>query len=214
MCNMSKILKQCRKPTGWLGRSLARGMNISHSKMTDWGLNHISTGEYATVLDIGCGGGGTIKKMSQIVTKGKIYGIDYSEESVRISQKTNKGEIQAGRVEIRQGSVSSLPFPDDKFDLITAIETHYFWPDLVNDMKEALRVLKPCGTLIMMGGEYKGGKYDERNQKWVELGDMTYHTVEEFKQLFSDVGLKAQVFEDYDKGWFCGVGKKPLSDGG
>jgi len=210
MSNMSKLLKQCRKPTGWLGRSVARGMNISHSKMTNWGLSHISIGEYATVLDIGCGGGGTILKLARIVTKGKIYGIDYSEDSVRISQNANRRAIQAGHVEIQQGSVSSLPFPMDMFDLITAIETHYFWPDLVNDMKEVLRVLKPGGTLIVIGGEYKGGKYDERNQKWVELGDMTYHRVDEFRQLFSEVGyIEVQVFEDYDKGCICGVGKKP-----
>jgi SAM-dependent methyltransferase len=185
-------------------------MNISHSKITNWGLSHISIGEYVIVLDIGCGGGGTIRKLARIVTKGKIYGIDYSEDCVRISQNANKGAIQAGRVEIRQGYVSCLPFPEDMFDLITAIETHYFWPDLVNDMKEVLRVLKPGGTLIMIGGEYEGGKYDERNQKWVELGNMIYHRVDEFKQLFSDVGyIEVQVFEDYDRGWICGVGKKP-----
>jgi hypothetical protein len=62
----------------------------------------------------------------------------------------------------------------------------------------------------MIGGEYEGGKYDERNQKWVELGNMIYHRVDEFKQLFSDVGyIEVQVFEDYDRGWICGVGKKP-----
>ena len=209
MSNMSKLLKQCRKPTGWLGRSVARGMNISHSKLTSWGLNHISIREDATVLDIGCGGGGTIKKLAQIVIKGKVYGIDYSEDSVKISQNANKGAIQAGRVEIRQGSVSCLPYPENTFDLITAIETHYFWPNLVNDLKEVLRVLKPGGTLIMMGGEYKGGKYDERNQKWVEFGNMTYHRVDEFKQLIFDAGyIKAQVFEEYDKGWICGIGEK------
>ncbi len=209
MSTMSKMLKQCRKPKGWVGRSVAWGMNLSHSKMTDWGMSHISIGEYATVLDIGCGGGGTIQKLAKIVTKGKIYGIDYSEDSVKISQSINKVVIQMGRVEIQPGSVSSLPFPQDMFDLITAIETHYFWPDLVNDMKEVLRVLKSNGTLIMIGGEYKGGKYDGRNQKWVDAGDMTYHRVDEFEQLFSDVGyVEVQVFEDYDRGWMCGLGKK------
>ena len=44
MSMMSRLLKQCRKPTGWLGRFVARGMNISHSEMTDWGLAHISIG--------------------------------------------------------------------------------------------------------------------------------------------------------------------------
>jgi len=209
MSTMSRMLKQCRKPAGWVGRSVAWGMNLSHSKVTNWGLSRISIGENATVLDIGCGGGGTIQKLARIVIKGKIYGVDYSEDSVRISQYANKAAIRAGRVEIRQGLVSSLSFPKDMFDLITAIETHYFWPDLVNDMKEVLRVLKPAGTLIMIGGEYKGGRYDQRNQKWVELGNMTYLTVNEIKRLFSDAGyVEVQVFEDYDRGWICGSGKK------
>jgi SAM-dependent methyltransferase len=69
---------------------------------------------------------------------------------------------------------------DDMFDLVTAIESHYFWPDLVNDMKEVLRVLKPDGMLLMMGGEYKGGKYDKRNLQGVELANMAYHSADEF----------------------------------
>jgi len=209
MSTLSKMLKQCRKPTGWLGRAVARGMNLSHSKLTDWGLSHISIGENATILDIGCGGGGTVRKLARMAARGMIFGIDYSEDSVRISRQANKASIQAGRVEILEGFVSSLPFPDGMFDLITAIETHYFWPDLANDLKEVLRVLKPGGTLLMAGGEYQGGKYDERNRKWVEFGDMTYLGIEQFKDLFSRAGYEeVQVFEDYAKGWMCGVGKR------
>lgn len=210
MSIMSKILKQCRKPTGWLGRSVAWGMNMSHSRMTDWGLSHISIGKHDTILDVGCGGGGTVCKLASTASEGKVYGIDYSEESVRRARKTNKKAIEEGQVEIRQVSVSSLPFPEEMFDLITAVESHYFWPDLVNDMKEVLRVLKSGGTLIMIGGEYKGGKYDERNQKWVELADMAYHNLDEFEVLFCDVGyMEVQVLEDYDRGWMCVVGRKP-----
>ena len=206
---MSKMLRQCRKPTGWLGRMVARGMNLSHSAMTDWGLGQISIGRSDTILDVGCGGGGTVRKLARIATEGRVYGIDYSEESVRISTKANRRAIEAGRVGIRHGSVSSLPFPDDMFDLVTAIETHYFWPDLSNDMKEVLRVLKPGGILLILGGEYRGGKYDERNQRWVELADMAYHSVEEFDRLLCAVGLtEVQVLEDADKGWMCGMGRK------
>ena len=76
-------------------------------------------------------------------------------------------------------------------------------------MKEVLRVLKPAGTLIIIGGEYQGGKFDWRNQQWVEFGEMTYHTVDQFKEIFSKAGYgEVQVFEDYEKGWICGLGKK------
>jgi SAM-dependent methyltransferase len=96
------------------------------------------------------------------------------------------------------------------FDLVTAIESHYFWPDLINDLREVLRVLKPGGMLVMMGGEYKGGRYDQRNEQWVELADMAYHSLDEFERLLCTVGcLDIQVLEDFDRGWMCTIGRKP-----
>lgn len=60
--------------------------------------------------------------------------------------------LKDGRVEIQKASVSQLPFSDNKFDLVTAVETQYYWPDLDKDMEEILRVLKPGGTLIVIAG--------------------------------------------------------------
>ena len=53
--------------------------------------------------------------------------------------------------------MSKLPFPDGMFDLVTAVETHYYWPDLVADMREVLRVLKPGGTFVLIAEAYKDG---------------------------------------------------------
>ena len=209
MSMMSKLLGQCRKPKGWLGRQVARGMNFSHAKLTDWGLKHLIIEKSFTILDIGCGGGGTISKLAAIAMDGRVYGIDYSEESVKISQRRNSRLIKTGRVEIQQGSVSNIPLPDGLLDLVSAIETHYFWPDLIADLKEVLRVLKVGGKLILVGGEYRGGKFDERNAKWVELGKMNYHTVDELRKLFPEAGFsEVEVFEEYEKGWICAVGRK------
>jgi SAM-dependent methyltransferase len=41
------------------------------------------------------------------------------------------------------------------------VETHCYWPDLVKDMEEILRVLKPGATLIIIAESYKGGRYDK-----------------------------------------------------
>jgi ubiquinone/menaquinone biosynthesis C-methylase UbiE len=72
-------------------------------------------------------GGRTVNKLATIATQGKVCGVDYSEESVAFTKRSNARWIEAGRVEIRQASVSELPFPDNTFDVITAVETHYFW---------------------------------------------------------------------------------------
>ena len=212
MTILSKLLKQCRRPAGWLGRLTAIGMNRSHAEQTDWGLSHVAVGADYTILDIGCGGGATVRKLAGLASEGNVYGIDYSAESVKVSRTTNRRLIAAGRVEIRHASVSAIPFPDGMFDLVTAVETHYFWPDLANDLKEVLRVLKAGGTLMIVGGEYRGGKYDERNAKWAELADMAYHSPDELVELLSDVGYSdVEVFEEYERGWICAVGRRPMA---
>jgi ubiquinone/menaquinone biosynthesis C-methylase UbiE len=190
-------------------------MNRRHSKLTDWGLQHVAIDTDATILDIGCGGGRTIHKLAAIATEGRVYGVDYSETSVAASRKANQEWIQKGRVEIRHGAVSQLPFPDQMFALATAVETHFYWPDLAADMREALRVLKPAGTLVIIAEVYKGGKYDRFVQRFAGLMqklDIPYANlgVDEHRGLFLQAGFTdVQVIEDYDKGWICGIGKAP-----
>jgi ubiquinone/menaquinone biosynthesis C-methylase UbiE len=45
-----------------------------------------------------------------------VIGLDYSAASVAVSRDTNAKEVDAGRVQIEQGSVAALPFPDRTFD--------------------------------------------------------------------------------------------------
>jgi ubiquinone/menaquinone biosynthesis C-methylase UbiE len=207
------LLNQMRKPTGWLGSWNLRSMNRRHSKLTDWGLGHVSIGSDATILDIGCGGGRTIYKMAAIATKGKVYGVDYSQTSVAESRRTNRQWIQTGRVEIHHGSVSHLPFADQMFDLVTAVETHFYWPDLPADMREVLRVLKPGGALAVIAEVYKGGKYDRQVQRFADvMKEMGFAyanlSADEHRGLFVRAGFAViQVIEEYDKGWICGIGK-------
>ena len=144
-------------------------MNQRHAPVTDWGLKHASIQNRDTILDIGCGGGITIAKLASMAPEAKIYGIDYSEECVAMARKINQKRIDEGQVEIAVGSVSHLPFPNKMFDLVTAVETHYFWPNLSADMLEVLRVLKPGGSHIIIGEAYKGGKFDQRLQSLEKL---------------------------------------------
>ena len=204
-------LTNARKPTGRVGRFLIRAMNIRHSQMTNWGLSHLSIGKQDTILDIGCGGGGTVHELAKIATNGKVYGVDFSDESVMVSRMTNRRLVQMGHVEIQQSSVSCLPFSDSMFDLVTAVNTHNYWPDLVADMQEILRVLKPDGKLIIIGSVYEGGKYDKRNQKYVEMIEIAFPSIKELHELFLRSGYtEVQMFEKCDRGWMCGIGRKPL----
>jgi SAM-dependent methyltransferase len=208
----AKILNQCSKPSGWLGRVNLWRMNKTHAGVTAWGLAHISVQPGQTILDIGCGGGVTVARLAARSTPGKVYGIDFSEASVAASKQANHAGIAAGQVEILHGSVSHLPFPDAMFDLVSAVETHYYWPNLVADFQEVLRVLKPGGAFILIAEAYKGGKHDELLQKLENLQGLipyAHLTIPDHHGLFSKAGFTAiEMFENYDKGWMCGVGRK------
>ena len=70
----TKPVSQCSKPTGWLGRLTLWRMNASHSKLTDWGLEHVAIANRDSILDVGCGGGRTVNKLAALATQGKVYG--------------------------------------------------------------------------------------------------------------------------------------------
>jgi ubiquinone/menaquinone biosynthesis C-methylase UbiE len=191
-------------------------MNARHSSVTDWGLSHIAIAKRDTVLDIGCGGGRTVSKLAAIASEGKVYGVDYSRESVAVATRTNRQQIATGRVEIREASVSQLPLPEDSFDVVTAVETHFWWPDLRAGMRELLRVLKPGGTLIIIAEIYKGAatKTARLAEKYLPLSGMTLLNVNEHRDLFANAGYSnIEVIEESGKGWICAIGRKSRADG-
>lgn len=115
-----------------MGRRLVlRNMNRRHAKVTAWGLGHVAINGDETILDVGCGGGKTVARLAALAADGKVYGIDNSEESVAASRRPNQISIDAGHVEVLHSPVSELPFANAAFDLVTAVETHYYWLDAI-----------------------------------------------------------------------------------
>ena len=204
---MEKILNQARMPTGRFGTFYVRLMNIGHSNVTRWGLSHISINKKDMILDIGCGGGKTVNNLAKIATEGEIYGIDYSEVSVAVSTSKNKRLIEKGQVKILHTSVDSLPFSDDMFDLVIAIESHYFWPDLINNLKEIRRVLKARGSVVLVNAMYRDERFEKRNSNLGRIGNFTYHLPEEFRVFLRDAGyssIRIEVLEN--KNWIAAIG--------
>jgi ubiquinone/menaquinone biosynthesis C-methylase UbiE len=208
---MYYVMNQVKKPTKWVGRLFTSIMNLTHSGVTDWGLKHVEIKEDFTILDVGCGGGRTIGKLAAFAIKGVVHGIDYADGSVAASCGKNAQLIKEGRVDIKKASVSQLPFAQDQFNLVTAVETQYYWPDLVKDMQEILRVLKPGGTLVVIAESYKHGAFDTLQGPVMKLLGSKSMGVDDHRELFSTAGYTdVQIFEERRKGWLCGMGKKPI----
>lgn len=175
---LEALVQQSKRPTGFLGNTMLKIMNSAHNKLMGWGLSKAAVQDTSTVLDIGCGGGKTIQMLSPLIGHGRIYGIDYSEEAVLTSSKANAEDIKSGKVSIKQASVSAIPFSDEFFDVITAFQTHYFWPNLKGDMAEVYRVLKPEGRFVLVSELYK-----------MEYHMNEYKTPDALEELLTGIGF-------------------------
>ena len=207
------LVRQVRKPAGWFGRRVARTMNLSHARLTQWGLGHIRIEPDWRVLDVGCGGGQTIRSIAALATAGHVDGVDYAPASVAVASQHNAELIESGRVAVQHASVSQLPFPDRSFDLVTAVETHYYWPDLLPDLREVLRVLQPEGRLIMIAEAYKGRPMDWLYRPIMRvLLNSNYLTLDEHRALLMKAGFSdVEVHAHPSRGWMCAIGVRPPS---
>ena len=180
---LKSFFSQCARPEGFLGRMMLRFMNFGHALLTNWGLGLIEMHDSWTMLDIGCGGGATLKRLLKRSEGAKVYGIDISEESVAKARRVN-AKVLDKQVFVTQGSAEKLPYEDGKFDLVTAVETVYFWPNLPDCLKEVKRVLKPGGQFAIMV------EVIEDDSMWTDIvKGMTAYTPEQLKKLLDDAGF-------------------------
>jgi SAM-dependent methyltransferase len=180
---LKSFFSQCARPEGALGRVMLSFMNYTHGPLTNWGLKLVNIQDGWTMLDVGCGGGFTIRRLLKQSKDAQVYGIDISEESVAKAKKVN-ADVLDKQVFVTQGSAEKLPYEDEKFDLVTAVETVYFWPNLPGCLQEVRRVLKPGGKFAILV------EVVDSDSKWTNIVEgMTAYTPEQIKSLLDDAGF-------------------------
>ena len=180
---LKKLFTNCAHPKGRMGRAMLQFMNCCHAPLTNWGLGLVDVQDGWTMLDIGCGGGATLQRLLKRSKNATVYGIDISEESVAKAKKVN-ADVLDKQVFVTQGSAEILPYKDGAFDLVTAVETVYFWPNLANCLQEVRRVLKPGGRFAIMV------EVVDNDSKWTDVVEgMTAYSPEELKNMLDDAGF-------------------------
>ena len=95
-----------------------------------------------------------------------------------------KTEVLDKQVFVTLGSAEKLPYEDEKFDLVTAVETVYFWPHLPDCLKEVRRVLKQGGKFAILV------EVVDSDSKWTNVVEgMTAYSPEDLKKLLDEAGL-------------------------
>ena len=194
------FFENTRKPTGHGGRVMVAMMNLCHRPLARWGLSFLHIAPDAAVLDCGCGGGANIRTLLKKCPGGIVKGIDYSTVSVEKAQEVNAQAIREGRCTVLQGSVMDMIFAADWFDVATAFETVYFWPDLLQSFREVYRVLKPGGTFLICNE----CSDPEKDSKWPEIiHGMTVYRDTQLKAALEQAGFRNVQTRRNRMGWLC-----------
>ncbi len=199
---MKKIFNNFAKPTGIIGKIVINIMNIFHIPFSKWIFSNLEIKEDYDILDLGCGGGKNIQSFLKLCPKGKVFGIDFSQESVNKSISLNKKYIKENKCLIFKQSVNEMVFEDDSFDIITAFDTVYFWKDIENVFFKINKFLKENGKFII-ANEVN----DEKISKYCE--NMKVYTNNELIELLKISGFEIEFIKNNNKmGWVLILARK------
>ena len=91
------------------------------------------------ILDVGCGTGANLKMLADY---GKAEGVDISSQAVEFCH-------QRGLESVKLGAAEQLPYEDDSFDLVTALDVVEHLDDDVAGLREMRRVLRRDGRVLL-----------------------------------------------------------------
>lgn len=177
-------------------RATLEEMMPSQQRLTDELLMMASLQDGQYVLDVGCGLGGTVRTIDELHQGLHLFGLDYDSRLVEITRAAVPGR-GTNVVDVRQGNAVALPYADNTMDVVTAVECIFHFPGREAFMREALRVLKPGGRLVicdyLIAGVPESVKKRQRllakspALKW--LGSLDFITHQEYEYLSRVVGF-------------------------
>ncbi len=134
-------------------------------------LRKVRDGKAGIICDVGCGKGRYLNHLHEAFPGMKCCGVDLSEKVM---------EDIAPAIETRSGILTQIPYGDDTFDIVYAVESleHSIFPD--NAVREMLRVTKPGGEAVII----------DKNKKAMGLLE-----IDEWEQWFED-GLFERIAEE------------------
>jgi len=158
---MSPLMHQSEKPHGAFGVAmgwLMGSLNAVQNRATADALDPPPGG---AVLEIGFGPGHALQMLAMSRPLGLVAGVDHSELMVaraRHRLRANRGDAA---LDLRVGDAGDLPFPDEKFDVVFAVNSFHLWPDQERALAEMAGVLKPGGDLMLSIRDFRvAGRFE------------------------------------------------------
>ena len=191
-------------PQGDSGEAIIERMNISHYDFTTWALEQIKIPNSGNIIDLGCGGGLTLKRLSAESADSRLFGLDYSDVSVRKTAEINKDDVASGKMKVLNASIDDIPFEDDTFDLVTSFETIYFWGDHVETLQEIKRIMKNGALFLFASEAYDYDGISQTTREVLKRKGIYNPGYAEYQYFYEKAGFsKYQILTKEGTDWIC-----------
>ena len=169
----------------WAQNGRAESMANGHGNVTLQLLDKLPHKISGKTLDIGCGNGWLVRES---ISQGaqKAYGIDISSKMIEEAKRLEHFE---SREIYSVGDAQNVDAPDDTFDLITSIESLYYYPNPMQALNEWYRITKVGGQLAIMIDLYEESP---ATHSWIAALDISVHlfSMNQLKETLENIGWK------------------------
>lgn len=197
----------------WANNGRAELMEKEHGKNVKKFLSRIRFVDPFSFLDVGCGNGWVVRKMTQKSECRTAIGIDKSENMIKYAKKMKA----SAKEEYICTDIESFKVRR-RFDYIFAMESIYYSESIETALEKIFSLLKPGGEFFCGTDFYADNRATSNWPKMTGLA-MHLHSKKEWKGLFRSAGFQVKTRQIKDKqdrkkwkrefGTLFIVGKKP-----
>lgn len=181
---MDKVKKKFDE---WAQNGRAELMEKEHGKNVSKFLQSISFDRSFTFLDVGCGNGWVVRKISNEDYCEKSIGIDKSKKMIIQSEKKKTNNKES----FFHTDIESWKYAE-KFDFIFSMESLYYAESIETALKKIFKLLKPGGQFFCGTDFYTDNKATAKWAKMMKI-QMHLHSKKEWREFFQNTGFKVNT---------------------
>ena len=180
-----------RRPSGAAGAGHYRDA-AEHEESFALGLRALDLSADDRLVELCFGGGQVLERALEVVPS--AAGIDHSPDMLELARERNTGAVDAGTLELLQGDVHELPWPDGEFTCAVCLNAFFFIERPGAFLAEVRRVLAPGGRFVLVTARRDA----EWNGPWSPA--LRTYDPEQLRSLLLDAGFAEATVDESDGG--------------
>ncbi|MBB5404647.1 class I SAM-dependent methyltransferase [Paraburkholderia youngii] len=147
--DIDTLMSHLACPAGETGLAVGDMMERVNAALIDAAFTRLDPQADERIVEIGPGNGGHIESVLTRAPRLTLVGLDISPTMTTAARERNAMLLARGRVALTTADAASIPYENASFDKAIAINSVYFWPDLLAGLREIRRVLRDEGQLVI-----------------------------------------------------------------